>query len=122
MSVKAILAMVFWVILQITLIMPGLSQVAADCAPLVTSCECCAGMESCPCAGETDPAPVRQPIAPESGQSLKVPLARISDPTTNLVNVPCRKHGTETGPRIVTATTPGYAGVSLAVAFCSFVI
>lgn len=121
MSMKGISAMVFWVILQIAFIMPGLSQVTADCSP-DTSCECCVDADICPCASESAPAPARQPIAPESGQSLKVPVARISEPSIDIVDLPERKRDNANKPHCATAMATGYAGVSLSVAYCSFVI
>jgi hypothetical protein len=85
------------------------------------SCECCAGPDSCPCATNNDQESER-PQPPVLPQTIKLPAARLCETRVSLEDAPvpqkdCRVHFSP-----VSESFTGYAGVSLAVAFCSFLM
>lgn len=94
---------------------------AAMSAPCQVSACCCKGTQACACAKEGKPAP--QPLPDNLGSTLKVPTmspvdtrVRLAPPTRD-ANLPVSM-----GTAPLTGLSPGYHGISLAVAFCSFVM
>jgi hypothetical protein len=123
MKMKTAIALVFGLVFQLSLALPGIAAAMADCAPPAESCECCAGLDSCPCAKEGQPVQKPLPLAPDSGQSLKVPLAKVTSTRVSPETI------SEPPPAAIRAaaipvTNPwtGYTGVRLSVAYCTFVI
>jgi hypothetical protein len=121
MNMKTTIALILGLVFQLSLVMPGIGAVV-DCAPATESCECCAGMDSCPCADEGEPLQNPLPVAPESGNSLKVPVAKVSSTRVSVETL------ADIGPSVSAVSSPmsgplsGYTGVRLSVAFCTFVI
>jgi hypothetical protein len=121
MNVKAVITLILGLVSQLAQVLPA-AAAASPCASHGTSCACCASKDSCPCAktGESDQKPA--PLVPDSGSVFKVPTAKADDTRVSIETL--RK----THPSPALAASPaaglpcGYAGVSLAVAFCSFVI
>ena len=123
MKSKTAIALFFGLVFQLAQVLPGVAAVMADCAPVTESCECCAGLDSCPCAKDGEPVPAPLPLAPDSSQTLKAPPAKITGTRVSLETL----SSPETKISSVSATPftgpwTGYTGVRLSVAFCSFVI
>ena len=123
MKSKAAIALIFGLIFQLAQVLPGLAAVMADDRIPVVCCECCAGLDSCPCAEEGEPAPPPLPLAPDSSQNLKVPLAKTTGTHVSLETF-SGQQGIAPSVISTSVTGPwtGYTGVPLSVAFCSFVI
>lgn len=85
-------------------------------------CGCCAGADSCHCADNNESAPRPAPLLPASGNDLKLPLARSGETRVSLVSRHIPAARTAAIERPAERPFAGYNGVSLAVAFCSFVI
>ncbi|MCX6875477.1 MAG: hypothetical protein NTW21_16970 [Verrucomicrobia bacterium] len=96
--------------------------VTPPAAAAVKSCECCAGSKSCCCAEsqQPDPKPTPQPLT--SGGLLKAMAMKTAE--TRVSAVPRHDDGLAATLAVAQAAAPpvGYAGVRLAVAFCSLVI
>lgn len=123
MNAKAAIALIFGLLFQLAQVMPGLASVMTDGAPMAESCGCCAGFTSCPCAEEGEPTQKTPPLAPDSSQSLKAPLAKVAGTRVSLETISgpqAKAYSLATTP--IAGPTTGYTGVPLAVAFCSFVI
>ena len=123
MKPKAVIALILGLVFQLAQVLPGMAAFMEECIPVAESCECCDGLVSCPCAKEGEPVQNPLPLAPDPGQTLKVPLAKATGTRVSLETI--------TGPQAlvpsvgatpITGPWTGYTGVSLAVAFCSFVI
>lgn len=123
MKSKAVIALILGLIFQLAQVLPGVAAIMADCRFAAESCECCAGLTSCPCAEDGEPVRNPMPLAPDSGKTLKVPLAKTSGTRVSPETI--------SGPQAIVPSviaTPvtgpwiGYTGVPLSVAFCSFVI
>jgi hypothetical protein len=120
MSTKATIALILGLVFQLSQVLPGMGAVV-NCAPAAAACECCDGMDSCPCADEGEPVQTPLPVAPESGNSLKVPAAKVSGTRVSVEAIPgIQPSATVASPLI--GPLSGYTGVRLSVAFCSFVI
>jgi hypothetical protein len=123
MKMKTAIALIFGLVFQLSLVLPGMAAVMADCAPVAESCECCADLDSCPCAKEGEPMQKPLPMAPDSGQNLKAPLAKITGTRISLETISGPPSSAATvAATPVTGPWTGYTGVRLSVAFCSFVI
>lgn len=121
MNMKAAIALVCGLVIQLSLILPSLAA-TTDHVPVTEACDCCEDLNSCPCVHESEPAQKPLPLAPDSNQNIKVPLARVADARVPLESTfaaqfsPIRK-STQT-----TTHPSGYIGVPLSVSFCSFVM
>lgn len=123
MNAKTTIALLFGLVFQLSLVMPGMAAAMTDCAPVAESCECCAGLASCPCAGKGEPTQKPLPLAPDSGQTLKAPLARVTGTRVSLETIDSPQTTASTVVSTRSAGPPtGYSGVRHSVAFCSFVI
>jgi hypothetical protein len=121
MNVKAVITLILALVFQLAQVLPA-AAAASPCASHGTSCSCCAGKDSCPCAknGESDQKPA--PLVPDSGSVLKLPAAKADDTRVSIENL-AGNHPSPTVAASPVAVPPGgYAGVHLSVAFCSFVI
>jgi hypothetical protein len=122
MGIKTLITLFLGLAFQLAQILPG-GVVTAPCgASASTPCECCAGSKSCCCATGEAPAPKPSPLPLTSGDSLKVMAMRTAE--TRVAVDPCCAGGQPATPVAVPTSAPhaGFAGVRLAVAFCSFVI
>ena len=123
MNAKTAIALFFGLVFQLSQVIPGMAAVITDCAPVAESCDCCAGLPSCPCAEEGEPTQKPLPLAPDSSQTLKAPLAKVSGTRVSLESVAGPQATASTVAATPIAGPPtGYTGVPLSVAFCSFVI
>ena len=122
-NVKTAIALILGLVFQLSLVVPRMATAMTDCAPMAESCECCAGLTSCPCAEEVEPTQKPLPLAPDSGQTLKAPLAKVTGTRVGLETISDTQATAFTviaGP--IAGPPIGYTGVRLSVAFCSFVI
>jgi hypothetical protein len=121
MNVKAVITLILGLVFQLAQVLPG-ALVASPCASHGTTCACCAGQDSCPCAksGESDHKPA--PLVPDSGSILKLPAARVGDARVSIESLAGNPSSPTVAASPVAGLSNGYAGVRLSVAFCSFVI
>lgn len=122
MGLKTTIALVLGLVFQLAQVLPG-AFASAPSGPLAAnSCECCAGLDSCPCAGNETPAPKPSPLAPASGSDLKLPAAKTDDTRVSPESLGEIRSSAMVAASPVPGPQNGYAGVRLSVAFCSFVI
>jgi hypothetical protein len=121
MNVKSVITLLLALVFQLAQVLPT-AAAAESCAAAVSCCDCCDPMDSCPCAGNDETPQQPAPLSSESGNSLKIPVARASWTRVSVESAP------GTRPLAAVAAPPlpghlsGYTGVRLSVAFCSFVI
>jgi len=121
MNVKAVITLILGLVFQFAQVLPA-AAFATPCASHGTSCACCEGADSCPCAknGESKQKPA--PLSSDSGNVLKLPAAKADDTRVSIETL----RETHPSPTVVaspvTGMPCGYAGVRLSVAFCSFII
>jgi len=113
---KPALTLILALAFQLVQVMPT-AAVSAPCQ--VTAC-CCGGARTCACAKEGKQEP--KPLPATLGSSLKVsPMSpvetRVQLETARAASLPAT-----VGAAPLTGLSAGYRGVSLAVAFCSFVM
>jgi hypothetical protein len=122
-SVKLAITLILGLVFQLAQVLPGASFTSPSHATFGEPCACCPDVQSCDCAENGDPEQESpSPALPDTGSLLKVPAAKADDSPVSA------------NPRGKTATTAktaacprdgpvhGYTGISLSVAFCSFVI
>jgi len=122
MGMRTFITVLLGLVFQLAQVLPG-GVIPPPCAATAKACECCAGSQSCCCAkGETPaPKPLPQPVHPGGllkGMAMKTAETRVA------TDVWQQAGALPTSLAVTRATAPraGFAGVSLAVAFCSFVI
>lgn len=121
MNVKAVITLILGLVFQLAQVLPG-AVVASPCASHGTTCACCAGQDSCPCAKNSESDQKPAPLVPDSGSVLKLPAAKADDTRISIEFI-TGNHLSPTVPASpVAGPSGGYAGVRLAVAFCTFVI
>jgi hypothetical protein len=121
MNLKAVITLILGLVFQFAQVLPG-AVVASPCATPEVSCSCCEGPDSCPCAdnGESEQKPA--PLTSDSGSILKLSAAKTGDTRVSIESLFGNHPSTTMVASPVTGPSNGYAGVSLSVAFCSFVI
>lgn len=122
MNMKTAIAVLFGLLFQWAQVAQA-AVMTGDCGKVSAShCECCAEPDSCPCATNGDRESER-PLPPVLPQTVKLPAAKLCETRVSLEDAPVPQ---TTSGRIhvspVTESVTGYAGVSLAVAFCSFLM
>jgi hypothetical protein len=121
MSMKTTIALIFGLVFQLSQVLPG-TEAVKDCAPVASSCGCCADLDSCPCADDGEPLRSPMPLVPDNGSSSKILVAKVSDTCVAVESAQSPAHKpTVVAPRFGCHLS-GYAGIRLSVAFCSFVI
>lgn len=121
MNVKSVITLLLTLVFQLAQVLPTAAAIES-CAAAVSCCDCCAPHASCPCAGNDESPRKSVPLSSESGNSLKIPVAKHSGTRFSI------ESGTSIRPAAAVAASPitghlsGYTGVRLSVAFCSFVI
>lgn len=121
MWLKPVITLTLALVFQLAQVLP-VAGAAEACLPAAPCCECCDPLDSCPCAGNDETPEKPAPLSSESGNSLKIPVAKTTGTRVTIESVAGpRTFATATTPRI-TGLPCGYAGVRLSVAFCSFVI
>jgi hypothetical protein len=121
MNVKAVITLILGLVFQLAQALPA-ATFTSPCASQGTFCACCESADSCPCAENVESDQKPAPQLPESGNVLKLPATKADD---NRFSIESRA-GALPSPTLaaspVSGPSSGYAGVPLAVAFCSFVI
>jgi len=121
MNFKMALTLMLGLVFQLA----QLSASAVSTSPCQTqrvSCDCCSGTSSCECAENNDSEQEQAPTPFSPGNLLKIPAMRSTETKVSagpLRHIECSATIAES-PRA--GPVSGYTGVSLAVAFCSFVI
>ncbi len=121
MNVKSVIALILALVFQLVQVLPTTAAIEF-CAPVVSSCECCDPADSCPCAGNDETPQNPTPLSSESGNSLKIPLAKASGIRLSIETVAGTQPSAVMAVPSITGQLSGYTGVRLSVAFCSFVI
>ena len=122
MAIKSFVTVLLGLVFQLAQVLPA-GVVAPPCVAAAKACDCCAGSKSCCCAKREVPAPkpLQQPFHPGSllkGMAMKTAETKVAqDIWQHSGELPVTLAATHT-----TESAAGFAGVSLAVAFCSFVI
>jgi len=120
-NLKAFITLFLGLAFQLAQVLPG-GVVPPPKAPAAKSCECCAGRKSCCCAKNELPAPQNSPQALHpagllKGMAMKTAETRVSAELWQSNGQPANLAVAQTA-----APHAGFAGVRLAVAFCSFII
>jgi hypothetical protein len=121
MNVKSAIAIMLGLLFQWAQVAQAALS-AGDCGKVSAShCECCAGLDSCPCAtnGDQESERPQPPILP---QSAKLPAAKLCETRVSLEDAPVLQTSGRIHVSPSAESLAGYAGVSLAVAFCSFLM
>jgi len=120
---KSIVGLFLGLVIQLSQIQPCAAAAPKLPCPNVAATvhDCCKGKSSCPCASQNEQAPSPAPVVPVLGDlKLNAPKLRELD-FLALIFLP---EISEVVP--ATAAIPeshvGFSGVSLSVAFCTFVI
>ena len=121
MNVKAAITLILGLVFQLAQVLPG-GAVTMPCAPVAQACGCCAGLDSCPCAENGEPAQKPSPLSSESGSVLKIPVAKSAEPRVTMEVVEENRQSATVAACPFAGLPTGYNGVRLSVAFCSFVI
>lgn len=122
MQMKAVIALVLGLVFQLAQVLPA-AVITGSCAPVASSCQCCANGETCECAscGETPQAPA--PIVPaDQLNELKIPTMQRTETAVAVVTTGSVRVLPTASTVIGSKMVYGYQGVRFAVAFCSFVI
>jgi hypothetical protein len=84
-------------------------------------CECCEGLQSCPCAEGGDNGPER-PLLPVLPEAAKLPSATLCETRVTLEDAPVEQAIRRVHAASAAGPITAYAGVSLAVAYCSYLM
>ena len=121
MNIRATIALFMGLLLQLSQVQAFPDAVAAkSCGAESASMSCCASKQVCPCIGESESTEIPAPLAP-AAPVLKLVFIQSAATADTALSVAGLAVGHHT-PRIRAASTAGYPGVPLSVAFCSFVI
>ena len=121
MSFKTAITLVIGLVFQLTQLSTGAVS-TSPCQTQQVSCDCCSGASSCGCAENNDPEQQQAPTPFSADNLLKIPAMRFTetnvsaDPPWDIDRTTKITESPRAGP------VSGYTGVSLSVAFCSFVI
>lgn len=122
MTLRSIVGLVLGLVLQVFLVVPSGACVSRErCEMQASTCSCCNGKTSCPCAKSSQNGEKRSgPVAP-SADPLKV------DPVipAELIGMLPVSHFRAALPAVSQPSpivVAGYAGVRLSVSFCRLVI
>jgi len=121
MNVRSIIALFLGLLMQFSQVPSrAVDQPIQSCATQGEFMACCAGLEACPCAKESDQNQKPAPAIP-AGVDLKMVIAKYSG-THGADALVLRPLETALITDSQTESRSGYAGVPLSVAFCTFVI
>jgi hypothetical protein len=121
MNVKAAIAVLLGLLFQWAHLAQA-AVLADHCRNMAAShCECCADADSCPCATSEDQEPGR-PLPPSLPETLKLPAAKFCETRVSLEDAPVPQAAHRVPALPAAETVAGYSGVSLSVAFCSFLM
>ena len=122
MTLRSIAGLLLGLLLQISLVVPAGACVSPErCEMQASSCSCCEGKTSCPCASnskdnEKSPGPVAPP-----DRSLKVD-AVVPPKVVEVLPVARVLEGRVVLPDLSPFAVVGYSGVGLSVSLCRLVI
>ena len=122
MAIKTLITLFLGLAFQLAQVLPGVVVPAPCAAARVATCKCDACGKSCCCAKSEQPAPKPLPL-PFSNKCLFKGMAMQTAATR--VAAHAWHAGGPAAPLVVApgaAPQAGFAGVRLAVAYCSFVI
>jgi hypothetical protein len=117
MAIKSIIALIMGLVIQLS---QAQLFAQADCFTPLHEMNCCSGMKSCPCAGESDSNSKPHPIV-QVEVDLKLLISK-SEEATPSASQPSAKTAIALAPLTERRAPSGFAGVTLSVAFCTFVI
>ncbi|MBK1817385.1 hypothetical protein JIN84_17325 [Luteolibacter yonseiensis] len=121
MAIKSIIALFLGLVIQLSQVQLG------PAAEPVKSCDngqfmsCCDGLQSCPCAKESDPDQKPSPLIP-AGVDLKWLVSKVSEPASLDSPTNPQSETLVVFAASQTDTRCAFEGVPLSVAFCRFVI
>jgi hypothetical protein len=121
MNLRLAIALLMGLVIQFSQALPcGGGKAPQRCGQVAATRGCCAGMESCPCAKESKPAEKPSPLTVAAELKL-LSLTKSSQPLGSAA--PVLAAGQRMPQNSADEVSPSaYAGVSLAVAFCTFLI
>lgn len=122
MGFKTFLTLLLGLAFQLAQVVPGGVATAPCAAAGVESCNCDTCGKACCCATSEPPAPKPTPLPANTGGLLKDVAMKTAE--TRVTAVPWHDTGLAASlpPPQASAPPAGFAGLRLAVAFCSFVI
>jgi hypothetical protein len=121
MWMKPVMTLLLALVFQLAQVLPS-TAAPGPCTPTGGGCECCDPLESCPCAENDETRHNNLPLAPESGNTLKISAAKPSTTRVTPESFPTTRLSATVVEPPVCDLMSGYTGVRLSVAFCSFVI
>jgi hypothetical protein len=122
MNLKSIVGLLMGLVIQLSQVPSCLAwEAPTACAAQAHPAGCCEGLESCPCAKNTDSAPKPAPLIP-----AEVDLKCLISPAPAEANsqwvTPAPADILAFSLSSTESRCGGFAGVPLSVAFCSFII
>lgn len=121
MNAKVVIAVLMGLAFPLAQILPAAVATTA-CPPAAEACACCDGPDTCPCLDHGDPAPMPLPALPDGPSLGKGSLAPPAGVPVQVVSTAPESRGSAGPGAAAPRALPGYRGVRLSVAFCSFVI
>lgn len=121
MNLKSVSALILGLLIQIMPMFPAMGA-SVERAVTTPRCACCDGLDSCPCAGRNESAPVPQPLTPAGDSVGKYQPMAQQDVSNRIVPIQLRALHVLTGAPRPDGVPVGFHGVRYSVAFCSFVI
>jgi hypothetical protein len=121
MNVRAVITLILGLVFQLAQALPA-ATFTSPCASQGEFCACCESADSCPCAKNGESDQKSAPQLPESGNVLKLPAAKADDNRFSIESLAGAHPSPTLATSPVSGPSSGYAGVPMAVAFCSFVI
>ncbi len=121
MAIKSIIALFLGLVIQLSQVQLGsAAEPVKSCGGNAHSMCCCDGLQSCPCAKESDSDHKPSPLIPAQGD-LKWLVSKATEPTgLDKSSFPLTEAVVSTGSQMEARSA--FAGVPLSVAFCRFVI
>lgn len=121
MNVKMIAALMLGLVFQLAQVMSA-AVIHTPCTPDRIGCECCEGLDSCPCAANEKPDQNPSPLTSDTSGILKIPAMRTADIKIPIESIRKIHHAASVAASPQTTTPAGFTGIRLPVAFCSLVI
>jgi hypothetical protein len=121
MNVRTVIAVAFGLLFQWAQMAHAVVSTEAGGNVSAVHCDCCADLPSCPCASDGEQEPDRSPL-PVLPDTVKLPAAKICETRVSLEIADASQTTRRAIEMSMAQAVAGYAGVSLAVAFCSFVM
>ncbi len=120
MNAKLAISLILGLVFQLAQVLPA-AVIPSPCQTQAHSCACCPDASSCDCA-ENDTPDKKPAPAPFTASDLKLPAMKPVETRVPLETQPAPASAARPASHAFVAPIHGYHGVSLSVAFCSFVI